>query len=54
MARNYGVKDFFPNAVFLRRPGVVSLADVIRIKITFIKTTSKNLIKVKQIANYIL
>ena len=49
MHKNYDVITFI-----LRRSGVVIFADIIKIVMTFIKTTFKDSRKVKRIRNYVL
>ena len=46
-------EPLFQNTLILRRPGVVILADIIKIVTMFIKTITKDSRKVKRIRNYL-
>ena len=52
MDRNYGIIFFFQKIFILRRPGVVSFADIIKIVTMFIKAILKDSIKGRRIRNY--
>ena len=53
MDRNCDVIALFQNTSILRRPRVANFADNIKIATMFIKTTFKDLKKVKGIRNYL-
>ena len=53
MDRNYDVITIISQYPFLRRPGVVIFADIIKIVTMFIKTISKDSRTVKRIRNYV-
>ena len=53
MDRNYGVITIISKYAFLRRPGVVIFADIIKIETMFINAITKISRKVKRIRNYV-
>ena len=54
MDRNYDVITFISNTFILRKPGVASFADIIKIATMVIKITFKDSKKVKRIRNFVL
>ena len=53
MDKNYDVISFISKTFILRRPGVATFADIIKIITMFIKTIFKNSRKAKRIRNYV-
>ena len=53
MDRNYDFITIISKYPFLRRPGIVIFADIIKIVTMFIKTVTKDSGKVKRIINYV-
>ena len=53
MDKNYDVMTIISKYPFLRRPGLVAFADIIKIVTMFIKTITKDSRKVKRIRNYV-
>ena len=50
---DYDVITLFSKVFILKRPGVATLADIIKIETTFIKTILKDSRKVRRIRNYV-
>ena len=53
MDKNYDVIAFISKYPYLRRPGVVIFADIIKIVTMFIKKITKDSRKVKRIRNHL-
>ena len=55
MNKNYDVITFIlQNTIILRKPRLANFVDIIKIATLFIKTTCKDLKKIKGVRNYVL